>query len=330
MKTSVAVLGATGVVGQKAIALLEQINEFEVAEVAASDRRIGEKFGDVVDWREPLSPVPERLRATLLSESKNLQSNVVISCLPQDQAKMIEPILAEQGKLVFSNASAFRMDPHVPLLVPEINLDHLDLVDKQSTRGKIITNPNCSVVGVTLALAPLISLGNLKHVSVVTLQSFSGAGYPGMSAFDMHGNTIPHIPEESEKIIEETRKILGASKKPLDLEMAVHVHRVPVMYGHTASLHLHFDKSISLEDVRSQYAAWNKKHGSLFVVHEELGRPQVLKDLTLHDDMRAHIGHIGHGTSDHIVSLVVLSHNLVRGAAGAAIANMRAYFKKKF
>lgn len=326
MSIKVAIIGATGLVGQKVIALFEAVPDFEVIELVASDQRIGMKYKEAVEWREPLIPFPPNIGEITLKAIHNLEAPFIISCLPYRVAKEIEPYLASQGKIVFSNAAAFRMHPNVPLLVPEINTNHLCLLEKQKTKGKIITNPNCSAVGVTLALAPLLEIGIIRHVSVVTLQSISGAGYPGLSAMDLIGNTIPHIEHESEKINEEVPRICGTSETPANFTILTQVHRVPVLYGHTVTLHIHFDQIISKEKVIEAYHQWNKKFPNLFIIHEQLGYPQPLLNLT-QNDQRAHIGHIT--TKGNIVGLICLTHNLVRGAAGAVISNMLAYINYK-
>ncbi|MDJ1305429.1 MAG: aspartate-semialdehyde dehydrogenase [Candidatus Midichloria sp.] len=324
MYTSVAILGATGVVGQKAIALLASNPRFNIIELVASDQRIGQTFGEVCDWREPIMSLPQDISKIKLSSAQDLKADFIVSCLPADVAEVVEPALAKQGKIVFSNASAFRMHKNVPLLVPEINFNHLSLLEKQETKGKIITNPNCSVVGVTLALAPLVNLGEIEHVSVVTLQSISGAGYPGVPSLDILGNTIPHISNEVEKITEETKRILGTAENYAGFSVTTHVHRVPVMYGHTVTLHVMFKESVRPEQAIEAYLAWNKKCSELFVIHNKNGRPQSTKDLS-HNDMCAHIGHLRQGDKPNIIGLVCLTHNLVRGAAGAVIANMESY-----
>lgn len=324
MRTGVAVLGATGIVGQKVIALLEAHPRFCVEDLVSSENNKGRYYEDACTWREPLCPLPDRLRTYTLKAAEDIASPFVVSCLPADIAREIEPILAQSGRMVFSNASSFRMDARVPLVIPEVNRDHLSLIARQSTPGKIITNPNCSAVGVCLALAPLMELGTIVHVSVVTMQSLSGAGYPGVSAFDLVGNTIPHIPEEAVKIEEETKKILGKMDVPADFGLTVHVHRVPVVYGHSATLHVSFLGRVTAEDALSAYRQWNMKSPDLFVLHARKEDPQPLRVLH-HSDMRIHIGHLKQGGIPNTIGLVVLSHNLVRGAAGAAIANMEAY-----
>ena len=324
MSINVAILGATGVVGQKAIALLIGNARFKIIELVASDHRIGQNYGEVCDWREPSINLLEEMATIKLSAAHALKADFIVSCLPSDIAQEVEPMLAAQGKIVFSNASTFRMEHNVPLLVPEINAEHLSLLATQETSGKIITNPNCSAVGITLALAPLINLGVIEHISVVTLQSVSGAGYPGVPSLDILGNTIPHIADEAAKITEETKKILGNANKAAELAVTTHVHRVPVMYGHTATLHIIFKDDINPAQAVEAYQEWNSRYPGLFLLHQQPGRPQATKDLH-HNDMRIHIGHLCQGDRSNILGLVVLSHNLVRGAAGAVVANMESY-----
>jgi aspartate-semialdehyde dehydrogenase len=324
MSIRVAILGATGVVGIKAIALLLNNPRFKIIELVASDQRMGQPFGKIYYSKESLVNLPEEIANIKLSNAKDLKAEFVISCLPADVAKQIEPKLASEGKIVFSNASSFRMNKDVPLLVPEINEAHLTLLRNQKTKGKIITNPNCSAVGITLALAPLIDLGEITHVSVVTLQAISGAGYPGISSLDILGNTIPHIEEEAEKITEETKRILGSTEKPASFSVTTNVHRVPVINGHTATLHITFKENVIPDQAFKAYQNWNQKYPRLFVLHKQKNRPQSLKDLT-NDDMRVHIGGLRQGDDPNILTVVALTHNLVRGAAGAVIANMEKY-----
>ncbi len=326
MSISIAVLGATGTVGQKIIALLAQNPKFSIIELVASEQRVGQLFGDVCNWREPLIPLPNDIASMRLVDASNLKADFVASCLPSDIAETVEPMLARQGKIVFSNASAFRMNTHVPLLVPEINIEHLSLIEHQSTSGKIITNPNCSAVGVALSLAPLMALGEIEHVSIVTLQSVSGAGYPGVPSLDILSNTIPHIPGEADKITEETKRILGQITAPASFSVTTHVHRVPVLYGHTVTLHITFKNNVTIEDAIRVYSECNERYTGLYKLHDKDGRPQSTKDLA-HDDMCVHIGQLRQEDSKNILGLTSLTHNLVRGAAGAVITNIESYLR---
>lgn len=316
-KIPVAILGATGLVGQKAIALLERHPQFYVDEIAASDRRAGQTFGETVDWRE-MGAIPESVFGKKLKKTNEIESTYVISALPASAAKEIEPFLASKGAFVFSNASSFRMDPEVPILIPEINLDHLSLLEKQKTSGKIITNPNCAATFIALALGPLMNLSEIKEVSAVTMQAISGAGYPGIDSFDILGNIIPYIPNEEEKINRETVKILGDPAKVASFGMTTQVHRVPVLNGHTITLNIHFADQVDLQEVYDCYQS-----PGLYTLYHEKNRPQPNRDIDPYDQ-KAHIGQIKHGSRKNIVSLIVMGNNLVRGAAGASLRNLEA------
>jgi aspartate-semialdehyde dehydrogenase len=322
-KIPIALLGATGVVGQKVIALLDQNPLFFIAEVSASEGKKETPFSQACHWKEPLMECPKSIESLKLKDPLCIQSEFIISALPTQSAKKIEPALAKLGHTIFSNAAAFRMHPDVPLLVPEINMPHLTLVHRQKTSGKIVTNPNCCAVGVALALAPFQRLGKIQHVSVVTLQSISGAGFPGIASLDILGNTIPYIEDEADKITHETKKILGSADKPASFPITTHVHRVPVLYGHTATLHITFQDPVDPMGLNHVKQAYQRNP---YVLHEQPQNPQPLRTLH-HADMRTHIGALRMGDTPHTVGLVCLTHNLVRGAAGAAIANLMAFLK---
>jgi aspartate-semialdehyde dehydrogenase len=326
MKTPIAILGATGPVGQKVISLLEDHPRLEVAELAASEARVGKRYGEVVSWKNEL-PLPERIARMELKPLLEVSSRCVISALPADVAREVEPRLAERGHFVSSNASAFRMESEVPLLVPEVNGPHLSLLEQQRTKGKLITNPNCSTVFLVSALAPLRELGAIEHVSVVTLQALSGAGYPGVSSFDLLGNVIPHIGGEEDKIQEETKRILGEPGQAADFGVTVHVHRVPVLHGHTIALHVRFRQETAVSHAREAYLRWQERFPELIAFHEEADRPQPARDLHPHE-MRVHIGRLKQGDDPRTLGLISLGHNLVRGAAGAAIANLEAVLER--
>lgn len=315
----VAILGATGVVGQKAIALLQGHSKFKIVQIAASERSKGKVFGDSVLWNEerPLNSEIAQMELIGLSE---VTAPYALSALPSDIAKEVELELAKKGTHVFSNSSAYRMQKNVPLMIPEINGFSLNLLDEQKTPGKIVTNPNCSTVFLSLALAPLTELGTIKSISVATLQSVSGAG-SGLAAYAITGNTIPYISGEEEKIEQEVKKILGAGERIPDFDVMVHVNRVPVVYGHSLNIHVTYEDKVNVESVKKVYQDWNKKYENLFSLYESPWFPQPLKNLN-HYDMGVHIGRIKSCTNPQMIGLTALGHNLVRGAAGAAIANM--------
>ncbi len=326
-KLPVAVLGATGPVGQKAITLLENHPLFELVEVAASEGSAGQIYGERVQWKNEVE-LPARVAGMKIKSLMDVQSKYVISALPADIAQEVEPALAARGHIVCSNASAFRMDPRVPLMIPEVNSAHLSLLKDQPWSGKILTNPNCSTVFLAGALAPLKLLGEFDHVHVVTMQALSGAGYPGVSSFDLLGNLIPHIGGEEEKIRLETKKILGGAKDPLKVGITVHVHRVPVLHGHTVAVHVRFQKPVNADQVLKLFQEIESKQPDFIKVHQAQDRPQPLRDLTPHD-MRIHVGRIKQGDHPHVIGFISLGHNLVRGAAGAAVAILEAFVKSE-
>ncbi len=241
----VAVLGATGAVGQRLVSLLEGHPQFVLAEVAASERSAGKTYAEATRWILP-GDVPGEARGLVVTQvDADFASPVLLSGLDAAVADTIEPLQAGRGKLVVSNTKSFRMRPDVPLVIPEVNADHLALLDGQPTRasgGGIVTNPNCSVVGLAMALAPLHRAFGIEAVAVTTLQALSGAGYPGVPSLDSNANVIPFIDGEEEKIEREPRKILGRLEAgrvvDADFPISVSVNRVPVRDGHTESVFL--------------------------------------------------------------------------------------------
>ena len=320
--TPVAIIGATGAVGQKLIRLIEAHDRFTISELVASERNSGKSYVEACTWRET-TPLPNHIANITLKSPHELTTPLVLSVLPANAALEIEPMLAKAGHWVVSNASAFRMHDNVPLVIPEVNSSHLALLDQQTTTGRIVTNPNCLAVFAALALKPLSLLGAIKHVSIVTLQAISGAGYSGLSACDIMGNTIPNIPGEEEKIESELLKILGTTTKPAPFPITVHTNRVPVLHGHSAVLHVRFARDISEEEVACVFSEANIRFPGVYKLHQEAFSPQPQRHL--HDtDNSAHIGRIKIGDRGRLVGLTVMGHNLVRGAAGAALLNLEA------
>jgi len=324
-KIPVAILGATGLVGQKAIALIDRHPYFYVSEIAASDKRAGQTFERSVCWRE-VGPIPASVRTLKLKMAQEVESPYVLSALPAAAAREIEPFLALRGSFIFTNASACRLHHDVPILIPEINLDHLAVLERQKTAGKIIANPNCTTTFIALALGPLMELGVIEQVSVVTMQAISGAGYPGIDSLNIMGNIIPHIAGEEEKITAETLKILGSLEEPASFGITTHVHRVPVVHGHTIALHIHYTDEVELQEVRDIYLRRNEQWPALYSLHDEVDRPQPALDIGYYDQS-AHIGRIKQGAQKNIIGLIVMGDNLVRGAAGASLRNMEATLK---
>ena len=217
-KIPVGILGATGMVGQRFIQLLERHPWFEVAWVAASERSFGKTYAEAAKWKMK-TPIPKRVANMTLSAAepggtgKSSAPKVIFAALDSDIAREMEPAFAEAGCAVISNSSAFRMHPQVPLVIPEINADHIKLIEQQSWRrssgGFMVTNANCSVMGLAIALAPLQKAFGVEAVFAVTMQAVSGAGYPGVPSMDILGNVVPYIKNEEEKMQEEAGKLLG-------------------------------------------------------------------------------------------------------------------------
>ncbi len=329
----VAVLGATGAVGQKFITLLENHPWFRVREVVASSRSAGKRYREAVTWIQN-APIPETVAGlTVRSLEDTLESGVLFSGLDSVVAGDAEQSYAEQGYLVISNSRNHRMDPRVPLVIPEINPEHLRLVDLQPWRGAIVTNPNCSTMFLAMALAPLHRAFGLRAVQVTTLQALSGAGYPGLPALGVMGNVIPYIDGEEEKIETETLKILGEPGEygvnPASVRVAAQCTRVPVVDGHTETVSVQLQQPATVEEVRSvmeSFRGMPQIQGLPFAPRQPLwifdaaDRPQPARDLQVENGMATLVGRLRPcPVLDY--RMVLLGHNTVRGAAGAAILN---------
>ncbi len=337
-KTSVGILGATGIVGQRFIQMLENHPWFEVGWVAASERSEGKLYGEAVRWRLK-SDLPAKIAGMQLSPatSANGAPKVIFAALDASVATELEPRFAEAGCAVISNSSAFRMHPQVPLVIPEANADHIALIETQPWRkksgGYMVTNPNCSAIGLVLALAPLYQRFGLKAVMAVTMQAISGAGYPGVASLDILGNVVPYIPKEEEKMAEETCKLLGKLEAgaiiPASFDVSTQCNRVAVEDGHTESVSIQLGRPAKAEEV---LAAWNEFRGVpqelklpsaperpiVYLVAED--RPQPRFDCDRGAGMTTSVGRLrACGVLDW--KFTVLSHNTIRGAAGAALLN---------
>ena len=328
----VAVLGATGSVGQRFVALLHGHPWFELTAVAASERSAGKRYRDAVRWMQS-SPLPRAI-ADLEVVNAGTPSGValVFSALDADVAGPIEETWARAGALVVSNAKSHRYDADVPLVVPEVNGDHLALVREQRYgRGAIITNPNCSTIGLTLALKPLADAFGLSRIHVVTLQAISGAGLPGVPSYEILDNVVPFISGEEEKIQRETRKILGRldGNRVQDAEIVVSAqcNRVPVVDGHTECVSIELGRRASLEEVRDALADFTAEPQALGLPSAP-ERPVHLHAADAHPQPRLHRD-LDRGMATSVGRLrpceildykfVLLSHNTIRGAAGGAL-----------
>jgi aspartate-semialdehyde dehydrogenase len=334
-KYRVGILGATGMVGQRFIQLLEYHPQFEITAVAASDRSQGKTYGDACTWRLN-GEMPKAVRSLPVQPpTPPLDCDLVFSSLPGDIARETEGSFATAGYPVISNSSAFRMDEDVPLLIPEVNHQHLDLLKRQryTSGGFIVTNPNCSTIMLALALAPLHATFGISSVVATTMQALSGAGYPGVASLDIIDNVLPHIGGEEEKIETETTKILGrfVSDHIESARMAVSAqcHRVNVADGHMAAVRVNFTRKPDLNELREALSGFRSLPQELglhsapdqpIVVREEVDRPQPKLDRDAGAGMTITVGRLREDTvMDY--RFVVLSHNTIRGAAGAAILN---------
>jgi len=332
----VGVLGATGAVGQRFIALLAKHPWFKVTWLGASQRSEGKAYRDATAWRLP-TPLPEDVaKLTVEQAAPGGAPKLVFSGLDSSVAGEVEGAFAGAGHLVISNSKNYRMDATVPLLIPEINGDHLKLLDTQAAargwKGRIVTNPNCSVIALAMALAPLRQFG-LKTVMVTTLQAISGAGYPGVASWDILGNVIPFIDGEEEKFQPETQKILGQFKggavEPHPVVVSATTTRVPVHNGHTVSISAKFDQKVAPEALINAFNCFRGKPQELqlpsappqpIVYLQERNRPQPALDVDRDGGMTVSVGRL-RACQVLDYKFVALGHNTIRGAAGAAILN---------
>lgn len=336
-KIPVGILGATGVVGQRFIQLLEDHPWFEVAWLAASDRSEGRAYAEAARWRLK-TPIPERIAGMRVSPATPTGApKVIFAALDASIAAEMEPRFADAGHAVITNSSALRMAKDVPLVIPEVNPDHVKLIDCQPWRKKaggfVVTNSNCSAMGLVLALAPLQKHFGLETVMAVTMQAVSGAGYPGVASLDILGNVIPYIAKEEEKMEEETQKLLGklngAGVISAPFKMSAQCNRVAVEDGHTESVSVKLTSTAQAADI---IAAWTQFRGAAqekqlpsapeFPVRymESNDRPQPRFDVDAGRGMTTTVGRL-RPCKVLDWKFTVLSHNTIRGAAGAALLN---------
>jgi aspartate-semialdehyde dehydrogenase len=335
-RIDVGILGATGMVGQQFIRLLAAHPWFRAVWLGASERSEGKTYADAATWRLS-AQMPEEVRgARVDSCTPGRGPQLIFSALDANAAKDIEPAFAQAGHLVISNARSYRMDPFVPLLIPEVNADHLGLLPAQRRergwRGAIVTNPNCSTVVLSMALAPLRPFG-LRSVIVTTLQAVSGAGYPGVASLDILGNVVPAISGEEEKMETETQKILGTLKStsvsPHPVVVSAQTTRVAVVDGHTESVSVALDARPSIAEVVAALRAFRGRPQELglptappapVVWLEAPDRPQPRLDAERDGGMTVTVGRV-RPCPVLDVKFIALGHNTIRGAAGAAVLN---------
>lgn len=330
----VGVLGATGVVGQQFVSRLARHPWFKLTWLAASERSEGKAYKSVAPWRLA-TPMPAESADRLVEACvPGRGPKVVFSGLDASVAGEIEGAFAAAGHIVVSNARNYRMDPLVPLLIPEVNADHLALLPEQRAAkgwsGAIVTNPNCSTIVLAMALAPLRPFG-IRSVIVSTMQAVSGGGYPGVPSLDILGNVVPFIGGEEEKLETETLKILGSDggRAPYAAAVSAHTNRVPVIDGHIMTVSVGFQAPPSLADLAEAIRGFSGRPQELqlptapqpaLILLDEPNRPQPRLDVDLGDGMAVTVGRLRRCPVLH-AKFVTLGHNTVRGAAGAAILN---------
>lgn len=333
-----AVLGATGAVGQRFVQRLDRHPWFEVTRLAASPQSAGRPYHEACRWYLAEEMPDSAASQTVSDMEPDSEIDVAFSALTADVAASVEPAWAAAGVPVFSNARSFRMEPDVPLLVPEVNADHLDLVTCQRTTrgwpsgGAIVTNANCSTTFLAMALAPLHAAFGVERVVAVTLQAVSGAGYPGVPSLDILGNVIPFISGEEEKLETETCKILGrygdGAIAPAEIAISAQVNRVPVLDGHLIRVSAAFRNTPRLEELEAALAEFGadavralpSAPDHPILVRPEIDRPQPRLDADRGDGMVTSVGQI-RPCPVLDARFTILGHNTVRGAAGGAILN---------
>jgi len=339
-KLPIGILGATGMVGQRFIQLLENHPWFEVAWVAASDRSSGKLYGDAAKWRLD-TPLPERIaRMTVQPADPAGAPKIIFAALDAAFARELEPKFANAGCAVVSNSSAYRMAPNVPLVIPEINAEHLHLIEEQPSRaesgGYMVTNPNCSTIGLVMALKPIETRFGIEKIFVTTMQAVSGAGYPGVPSMDILGNVVPYIGSEEEKMEAETLKLLGRmdghSVIPLDAIVSASCNRVAVEDGHTECVSIKLGnklgRAVTHEDLLAAWAEFKPLAGQGLPTAPDQpvewapqpDRPQPRLDRNRGKGMAVTVGRL-RPCPVLDWKFTVLSHNTIRGAAGAAILN---------
>lgn len=333
----VAVLGATGAVGQAFIRLLDAHPWFDLAEVAASERSAGKSYREAAKWLEGTMPAAVGALTVKNCTPEEITAPIVFSALDSGVAGVVEPAFARAGRMVLSNAKNYRMEPDVPLVIPEVNGDHLALLDRQRINrgwsGGIVTNANCATTVMAAALAPLHEAFTVTKVFATTMQAVSGAGYPGVPSLDILGNVIPFINDEEPKIETELAKLLGrfdgTTVQHAEIVTSAHANRVAVEHGHTVCMSVAFATRPTPAQALEVLRGWTGHEAvrglpsapePSLIIRDENDRPQPRRDVHRGRGMATTIGRV---RADHLfdLRLVAMSHNVVRGAAGGSILN---------
>ncbi len=332
----VAVLGATGAVGQTFVRLLEGHPWFHLAEVAASERSAGKRYAEATRWIEGAMPAETAALTVTTCDPAAVKSQIVFSALDAAAAAEIEPAFARAGHFVLSNAKHFRMETDVPLVIPEVNASHLKLLDEQKKRGwtgGVVTNANCAATVAAMALAPLHEAFGLRELFLATMQAVSGAGYPGVPSLDILGNVIPYIGDEEPKLEREMQKMLGklngAAVTAAPFVVSAHANRVAVEHGHTVVCSARFDRKPTVAAALDVLRAWRgapevrglpSAPAIPLAVAEFPDRPQPRRDVMAGNGMTVTVGRVREDTLFDL-RLVAMGHNTIRGAAGGSVLN---------
>jgi aspartate-semialdehyde dehydrogenase len=338
---NVGILGATGMVGQRFIELLGEHPDFEITALTASKRSAGKRYEDAATWYLD-KPIPEVARDITVVDTDPAEVkdvDIVFSALPAGIALNVEPKFAEAGMTVASNAAAMRMEPDVPLVIPEVNPEHLELLEIQQKNrgweGSIVTNPNCSTIALTMTLKPLYDEFDIERVYVSTMQAVSGAGYDGVPSMAIVDNLVPFIGGEEEKMETETLELLGDLEDgvltPASFGVSASCHRVAVLDGHTEAVFIEFADDFDLDDVKKSFLDFQGMPQKLglysapqppIIVREEDNRPQPRMDRNADGGMAVTVGRIRKDEAvENSLKYVLVGHNTIRGAAGASILN---------
>ncbi|MEM3670828.1 MAG: aspartate-semialdehyde dehydrogenase [Thermoprotei archaeon] len=339
-KATACVLGGSGTLGREYIKALSNHPMIELVSVTG-DSSVGKTLGEISESRG-FDSLPSKVSDIKIVPSKPelIESDLVFSCLPTEVAGTVESAFREYGHKVITDASPHRLDPDVPLIIPEVNPDQFGMIEAQraaGSKGWIVATPNCSAVGVALALAPLRNMGVVR-VGVTTMQSLSGAGYPGVPSLDILDNLIPFISGEEEKIAKETNKILGRHDNPI--LFAVTSTRVPVLYGHTASLNIEFDREVSPVEVSAALSSFRGRPQELSLPSapekpilvsnaSDAPQPRLTRDAGTVPGMAVTVGRIRKGFDNRSVQFVTVTNNVVRGGAGGAVLTSELMLKER-
>ena len=343
-RVPVAVLGATGAVGQTFVRLLADHPWCELRELAASERSAGRPYREATRWLDGTLSASAGATTVVACEPRHVRSPIVFSALDSSVAGEIEGAFARAGHMVLSNARNYRMDADVPLVIPEVNGDHLQLLAVQRARrgwsGGIVTNANCAATVAALALAPLHERFRVRQLFIATMQAVSGAGYPGVPSLDILGSVIPFIKDEEPKIEMELRKLLGrfgnGAIEMAPIAVSAHANRVPVEHGHTVCMSVKFEDAPTLTEARAAYDGWTGGRDLTtlpsaprppIVLRTEDDRPQARRDVDTGRGMTVVVGRI---REDPVLDLrlVALGHNTIRGAAGGSILNAELLYER--